>query len=297
MELFPAIDVRAGRCVRLRQGDYADETVYGDDPVAVAVSFAEAGARWVHTVDLDAARTGDPMNRPVIAAIAAAVAPFGAKVQTGGGVRNLASVEDLLARGVARVVIGTAAVEDPSFVAAAAAGNPGGVAVGLDARALADGRYDVAVRGWTEGSGHDLFALLAGFADMGVAAAIVTEIGRDGMLSGPDLVGLQRALDVTDLDLPQGSTESEGAEPVSARSGTTLGVGAKGLPGSAGLRAFEALDVIASGGVSSLDDLVALRGLVSVGGRSLAGAIAGKAIYERRFTVAEGVAACRGDAR
>lgn len=295
MELFPAIDVRAGRCVRLRQGDYADETVYGDDPVAMAVSFAEAGARWVHTVDLDAARTGDPMNRPVIAAIAAAVAPFGAKVQTGGGVRDLASVEDLLARGVARVVIGTAAVEDPSFVAAAAAGNPGAVAVGLDARALADGRYDVAVRGWTEGSGHDLFALLGSFADMGVAAAIVTEIGRDGMLSGPDLVGLQRALDVTDLAAGHDPAGAAGVEDGSTGSGENESGATSGF-GSSGFRLFEALDVIASGGVSSLDDLIALRGLRSAGGRTLAGAIAGKAIYERRFTVAEGVVTCRGDA-
>ena len=94
-ELYPAIDVRGGKCVRLQQGDYARETTYGEDPVAVAVSFAEAGARWIHTVDLDAARSGDGVNRSVIAAIAAAVAPFGAKVQTGGGVRNPEAVRDL----------------------------------------------------------------------------------------------------------------------------------------------------------------------------------------------------------
>lgn len=251
MELFPAIDVRGGRCVRLRQGDYADETVYGDDPVAMALSFAEAGATWVHTVDLDAARTGEPTNRPVIAAIASALRPHGVRVQTGGGVRDLASVEALLAAGVARVVIGTAAVEDPDFVARACAAHPGSVAVGLDARLLADGRYEVAVRGWTEGSGVELFALLRRFEGIGVGATVITEIGRDGMLTGPDLDGLGQALAATTID------------------------------------------VIASGGVSSLHDLVALRGL-QAGGRSLAGAIAGKAIYERRFTVAEGVVACRG---
>jgi phosphoribosylformimino-5-aminoimidazole carboxamide ribotide isomerase len=247
MDLYPAIDVRNGHCVRLQQGDYTLETIYGDDPVAVAVGFAEAGARWIHTVDLDAARSGDPMNRSVIAAIADAVAPYGAQVQTGGGVRNESSVNDLLEAGVARVVIGTAAVENPAFVEKVASAFPGGVAVGLDARLLADGRYEVAVRGWTEGSGVELFALLRSFNDMGVAAAIITEIGRDGMLTGPDLDGLQRAL-----------------------SETSIGV-------------------IASGGVSSIADLVAL-GALRGGERSLLGAIAGKAIYEGRFTVPEALA-------
>lgn len=252
MELFPAIDVRGGKCVRLVQGDYGRETVYGDDPVAVARSFVEAGAVWVHTVDLDAARSGDPVNRPVIAAIAAAVAWGGAQVQTGGGVRDLASVEALLAAGVSRVVIGTAAVEDPEFVAAAAAAHPGAVAVGLDARLRVDGTYEVAVRGWTEGSGLELFELLRRFEGMGVAATVITEIGRDGMLTGPDLDGLRTALATTTID------------------------------------------VIASGGVSSIADLHELRALTAEG-RSLAGAIAGKAIYEGRFTAAEGVRACRGD--
>lgn len=250
--LYPAIDVRGGKCVRLQQGDYARETTYGDDPVAVAVSFAEAGARWIHTVDLDAARSGDGINRSIISAIAAAVAPWGAKVQTGGGVRNPEAVCDLLSRGVARVVIGTAAAEDPEFVDRMCAEFPGQIAVGLDARRGADGSYEVAVRGWTEGSGVELFGLLHRFEQRGVAAVIITEIGRDGMLTGPDNDGLQRALDAS-----------------------TIGV-------------------IASGGVSSLADVVALgamRSAASKPGRALLGVIAGKAIYEHRFTVAEGVTA------
>src|SRR5579885_569094 len=134
MELYPAIDIRGGRCVRLRQGDYGDETVYGGDPVAVAVRFAEAGARWIHTVDLDAARTGEPVNRAVIARIAATVCPAGVRVQSGGGVRTDAAARALWDEGVDRVVVGTAAVETPDLVARLVAARPGGVAVGLDAR-------------------------------------------------------------------------------------------------------------------------------------------------------------------
>lgn len=251
-EMYPAIDVRGGKCVRLQQGDYDRETTYGEDPVAVAVSFAQAGARWIHTVDLDAARSGDGVNRSVIAAIAAAVDPYGAKVQTGGGVRSPEAVRDLLSCGVARVVIGTAAVEDQEFVDRMCTEYPNQIAVGLDARRASDGTYEVAVRGWTEGSGVELFGLLQRFEERGVAAVIITEIGRDGMLTGPDQDGLQRALDAS------------------------------------------AIGIIASGGVSSLDDVIALGAMRSGApkpGRSLLGVIAGKAIYEHRLTVAEGVRA------
>ena len=252
MELYPAIDIRGGKCVRLRQGDYADETIYGDDPVEVARGFAEAGALWIHTVDLDAARTGSGANRSVVAAIAKAVCALNVRVQTGGGVRSESDIEELLGLGVARVIVGTRAVQDPDFIAAVAPRFAGQVGVGLDARALADGSYEVAAHGWTAGTGVELFGLLARFENMGVAAAVITEIGRDGMLTGPDVDGLARALDASSID------------------------------------------IIASGGVASLDDLAVLGGLVSArDGRRLAGAIAGKAIYERRFTVVEGVAACR----
>ncbi len=243
MDLYPAIDLRGGRFVRLRQGDYADETVYGDDPVAVARSFADAGARWIHMVDLDAARTGDPVNRSAITAVAGAV---DARVQAGGGVRDESAADALLDAGVARVVVGTAAMEDPDLVARLAARHPGGVAVGLDTR---DG--EVAVRGWTEGAGVDLLDAVARFADGGVAALVVTEIARDGMLVGPDLDGLARVLACTGVD------------------------------------------VIASGGVGNLDHLRSLADL-EVGGRRLAGAIVGKALYERAFTVEQALAAAAG---
>ena len=141
MDLYPAIDLRAGRCVRLLRGDYAAETVYGDDPVAQALAFAEAGAPWIHVVDLDAARSGDPVNRPVVAAIAAAVP---VPVQTGGGVRSLEAARALADAGVARVVLGTAALDTPELVAQVAGICP--VAVGLDVR----GR-EVATHGWEQG--------------------------------------------------------------------------------------------------------------------------------------------------
>jgi phosphoribosylformimino-5-aminoimidazole carboxamide ribotide isomerase len=235
--------------VRLWQGDYTRETVYGTDPVAVARAFAAAGVRWVHVVDLDAARTGAPENRGAVAAIADAVGPDVA-VQAGGGVRDQASAEALWAAGVARVVLGTAAVENPTLVRGLAAEHP--VAVGLDVRG-----GEVAVRGWTEGSGRGLDDVLDGLADAGVAALVVTEIGRDGTLAGPDLELFAGLLEAT----------------------TPFGHGAGGV------------DVIASGGVSSLADLEALATL-EAGGRRLAGVIVGKALHDGVFTVGEAVAAC-----
>jgi phosphoribosylformimino-5-aminoimidazole carboxamide ribotide isomerase len=193
MDLYPAIDLRDGRCVRLYQGDYGRETVYADDPVAQAQLFAREGAPWVHVVDLDAARTGEPRNRELVAAIAAAL---DVPVQAGGGVRDDAAAEALLGRGVRRVVVGTAASERPAWVRALAGRYPGRVAVGLDAR----GR-DVAVRGWVEGSGHDLVDVARRFEDAGVAALVVTEIGRDGTLSGPALDQLATVLEATTIDV------------------------------------------------------------------------------------------------
>jgi phosphoribosylformimino-5-aminoimidazole carboxamide ribotide isomerase len=191
LELYPAIDLREGRCVRLVQGDYARETVYRGDPVAVAEEFATAGAPWLHVVDLDAARTGRPANRDVVAAIVDAVR---VPVQHGGGVRDDFSAEALLELGVARVVVGTAALEDPALVRRLARRHPGRIAVGLDAR-----HGELAVRGWTEQSGTTVADALAAFEDEGVAAVVVTEIGRDGTLAGPDLAGLARVLAATDL--------------------------------------------------------------------------------------------------
>ncbi|MGI8755971.1 MAG: 1-(5-phosphoribosyl)-5-[(5-phosphoribosylamino)methylideneamino]imidazole-4-carboxamide isomerase [Acidimicrobiales bacterium] len=179
MDLYPAIDLRGGQCVRLYQGDFAQETVYGDDPVAQARLFADAGAPWIHVVDLDAARTGEPVNRRVIAAIAAAVA---VPVQAGGGVRSDVAADALLDAGVARVVVGTAALDDPGWARSLAARHPDRVALGLDVR----GR-EVAVRGWIRGSGRNLFEVAAELDDAGFAALIVTQIDVDGAGTGPDV--------------------------------------------------------------------------------------------------------------
>lgn len=197
MDLYAAIDLRAGRCVRLDQGDYDRETVYGDDPVEIARAFEAAGAPWLHVVDLDAARTGDAANRGVVAAIAAAV---GIPVQSGGGVRDEATAESLIGSGVARVVVGTAAVERPELVSRLAARHPGKVAVGLDHRTV-DGRRMVAVRGWTQTSGVELVSMLGAVEAAGATAVVVTDIGRDGMLAGPDLEGLGDALATCGIDV------------------------------------------------------------------------------------------------
>ena len=234
MDLYPAIDLRGGRCVRLLQGDYSRETTYGDDPVAMAESFAAAGARWIHVVDLDAARSGDPVNRRVVGAIAAAMAAEGVAVQTGGGVRSVDDAAALADAGVSRVVMGTAAVRDRSLVDKVSALVP--VAVGLDHRAGA-----VAVAGWTDASGVALYEALTWFPT--AAAFVITDIDRDGMLAGPDIEGLAECCRRTDVP------------------------------------------IIASGGISSLADLVALRAL------PLAGVITGKAIYEGRFGVADALEA------
>ena len=241
MDLYPAIDLRGGRVVQLQQGDYERETFYDDDPVAVATRFAAAGARWIHVVDLDAARSGTAMNRDVIGAICARV---GAQVQSGGGVRDLDAAIALLDAGVTRVVVGTSAIEQPALIDELAVRFPGRIAVGLDAR----GR-DVATHGWATATGADLLELARRFDRPGVGALVVTDINRDGMLAGPDLDQLASVL------------------------------------------AAVTTPVIASGGVGTIDDLVDLAALES-GGRHLAGAITGTAVYEGRFTVAEGISAC-----
>ena len=179
VELFPAIDLRRGRCVRLEKGEANRETVYGDDPGEVAAGFAAAGARWVHVVDLDAA-FGHGSNRGLIRDLAAS---SGLRVQTGGGLRSNADLEEVFAAGVARAVIGTAAVEDPELVRRAVERfGAERIAVGLDAR----GRRP-ATRGWTEESGADLFDLGRSLAELGVRTIVYTDIERDGMMLGPNL--------------------------------------------------------------------------------------------------------------
>ncbi|NNE75390.1 MAG: 1-(5-phosphoribosyl)-5-[(5-phosphoribosylamino)methylideneamino]imidazole-4-carboxamide isomerase [Acidimicrobiales bacterium] len=240
-ELYPAIDLLGGRCVRLYQGDYDQATHYGDDPVAQAKAFEAAGAPWIHVVDLDAAKTGQPTNREAIAAVAQAVS---VPVQTGGGVRSADAAKALFDAGVARVVIGTAAMEDPAMVRAVAAEYR--VAVGLDVR----GR-EVAVRGWTEGSGRQLVDVADEFSDAGVEALVVTQIARDGTLEGPDIEGLTETLSATTVP------------------------------------------VVASGGVGTLQHIADLLP-VEASGRSLAGVIVGRAIYDGLVDVADAVALTQG---
>lgn len=240
MDLYPAIDLRGGKVVQLVQGDFDREAVHADDPVEVAAGFEAAGAPWIHMVDLDAARTGEAHNRDLIERVCAVVS---IPVQAGGGVRSVDAARALADIGVARVVMGTAAVQDPALVEAVASTQP--VALGLDVR----GR-EVSIKGWTEGSGLDIAVALDRLADSGARAVVVTQITGEGLLGGPDVEGLGELLGLTDLD------------------------------------------VIASGGVGQLDHLRSLAALER-GGRRLAGAIVGTAIYEGHVDVSEAVAALR----
>lgn len=257
MDLLPAIDLRGGLCVRLLEGNFAAETVYGDDPVGVAAAFASAGARWIHVVDLDAARTGEAPNRPVIAAIAQAVRPAGVSVQAGGGVRSVGDAGELLDAGVSRVVVGTAGVERPSLIADINRRWPGRVALGLDHR-----RGEVRLRGWTQSAGVTLEDLVPGALEAGACALIVTDISRDGTMAGPDVEGLAS---VVELVARNRQRTSDLAAPVS---------------------------VIASGGVGSLGDVAALAAIPGLGG-----IIAGRALYEKRLDLGAALAVVAGVSR
>ena len=231
--------MRGGRCVRLFQGDYDRETVYGDDPVAAAERWLALGASRLHVVDLDGARAGQPANRDVLAAICAAVP---VPIEVSGGLRTLDAVDDAVGYGAARVQLGSAAVRDPGLVRDAAARYPEAIVVSIDARggkAYTDG--------WREGSGRDALALAGEMATLGVGRVMVTDIGRDGALGGPNVEFL------------------------------------------AGFVAALSIPVVASGGVSSLDDLRALAGA------GCEGAIIGTALYEGRLDLREALevaAAC-----
>lgn len=183
MIIIPAIDLRGGRCVRLLQGDFAQETIYGDDPVAMALRWQEAGATMLHVVDLDGARAGAPVQAAIVAAIAQALT---IPVQVGGGVRSLAHLEQLVASGVARVVLGTAAIDDRDFVAAALARWGGDrVVVGLDAR-----NGLVATHGWLETSAQTALAVAQVLRPLGLQQVVYTDIGRDGTLHEPNYAAL-----------------------------------------------------------------------------------------------------------
>ena len=189
--VFPAIDLKGGQVVRLAEGDMDRATVYGDDPAAQAMLFAEAGAEHLHVVDLDGAFAGRAVNGDAVASI---VETFPGHVQVGGGIRTMASVEGWFDRGVARIIIGTAALTDPQLVRDAAAAFPGGIVVGVDAR---DGF--VATQGWADVSEVSVFDMAHRFEDAGVAALLFTDVGRDGMLKGCNVqatVDLARATDI-----------------------------------------------------------------------------------------------------
>jgi phosphoribosylformimino-5-aminoimidazole carboxamide ribotide isomerase len=238
--LFPAIDLKNGQCVRLEQGDMARATVFNSDPVAQARAFADQGFEYLHVVDLDGAFAGKPINAKAVEAMLAALA---IPVQLGGGIRDLKTVEAWLAKGIARVIIGTAAVRDPELVKTAAKQFPGRVAVGLDAR---DGK--VAVEGWAETSQVTALEIAERFEDAGVAAIVFTDIARDGLLKG---LNLEATIAL--------------AERIS-------------------------IPVIASGGLASIDDV---KALLAPRAKKLAGAIAGRALYDGRLDPAAALALIR----
>ena len=240
MILFPAIDLKNGQCLRLEQGDMARATVFNLDPAAQARSFAGQGFEYLHVVDLDGAVAGKPMNADAVEAMLKAVS---IPVQLGGGIRDLKTVEAWLTKGIARLIIGTAAVRDPELVKGAAKKFPGRVAVGVDAR---DGT--VAVEGWAETSEVSALEIAQRFEDAGVAAIIFTDIARDGLLKGLNL-------DAT-IAL---------AERIS-------------------------IPVIASGGLASIEDV---RALLAPRAKKLAGAIAGRALYDGRLDPAVALALIR----
>ena len=235
MILYPAIDIRGGQAVRLLQGDYDRETAYDADPVDAATRWAGEGAEFLHVVDLDGAKAGAPQNLEAVRRIAAAVP---CPIQVGGGLRDAASVEAVLAAGAERVVIGTAALRDPEFLDAVVAAHGERVVVSVDARG-----GKVSLSGWTEATDRDVAEAVAELGDRGVARFLCTEIDVDGTMEGPATAELNRIAAATDAQ------------------------------------------VIASGGVGTLAHL---KALADDAARNIEGAIVGRALYERRFTVAEG---------
>lgn len=231
MILYPAIDLKDGACVRLYKGEMDQATVFNDDPAAQAKAFVEAGCEWLHLVDLNGAFAGEPVNAAPVEEILSSV---GVPAQLGGGIRDLATIENWLAKGLHRVILGTVAVEDPTLVKEAARKFEGHVAVGIDAR---NGK--VATRGWAKETDIDATDLAKQFEDAGVAAIIYTDINRDGAMQGPN------------------------------------------VEATAALAHAVSIPVIASGGVSSMDDLAALKAC----GAPLDGAISGRALYDGAIDV------------
>ncbi|MEM9269677.1 MAG: 1-(5-phosphoribosyl)-5-[(5-phosphoribosylamino)methylideneamino]imidazole-4-carboxamide isomerase [Pseudomonadota bacterium] len=241
MKLYPAIDLKDGACVRLLRGDMDQATVFSHAPADQAAAFQSQGAEWLHLVDLNGAFAGKPVNDEAVSGILNAV---DIPVQLGGGIRDRATLEAWLNKGLARVILGTVAVRDPDFVVEAARAHPGRVAVGIDAR---KGR--VAVEGWAEETEIDATELAQRFEDAGVSALIYTDIDRDGAMAGPN------------------------------------------IEATAALAQAVSIPVIASGGVSRVEDLRALK----ASGAPLDGAISGRALYEGAFSIQEAKAALAGD--
>ncbi len=240
MILYPAIDLKDGQCVRLYKGAMEQATVFNDDPAAQARAFADQGAEWIHLVDLNGAFAGRPVNAAAVEAILAAVS---VPCQLGGGIRDMATIEAWLSKGLRRVILGTVAVENPDLVRAAARAFPGQVAVGIDAR-----KGMVATKGWATETDVHVTDLARAFEDAGVAAIIYTDIDRDGAMQGPNTAA------------------------------------------TAALARATTIPVIASGGVSSLADLIALRDC----GVALDGAISGRALYDGKLDLAEALRALKG---
>lgn len=188
--VYPAVDISEGRCVRLLQGRFGTETVYSDDPVKVTLGFCRAGARWLHIVDLDGARTGERLNRELVLEVVRRAA---CPVQAGGGIRTIEDVEEVIAAGANRAVMGTAALEDPDRLRAACARYGERIAVSLDAR-----NDELAAHGWTVGTGIPLLEAVDVFQDAGASAFIYTDVGRDGTMAGPDTEGLARLCAVSE---------------------------------------------------------------------------------------------------
>ncbi|GGA21356.1 1-(5-phosphoribosyl)-5-[(5-phosphoribosylamino)methylideneamino]imidazole-4-carboxamide isomerase [Neptunicoccus cionae] len=236
MILYPAIDLKDGACVRLYKGEMDQATVFNDDPAAQAQAFVDQGCDWLHLVDLNGAFAGEPVNaRPVEEILTNVKVP----AQLGGGIRDMATIERWLSKGLQRVILGTVAVEDPDLVRQAAKAFPGHVAVGIDAR-----NGMVATRGWAEETTINVTDLARQFEDAGVAAIIYTDINRDGAMQGPN------------------------------------------VEATADLARAVSIPVIASGGVSSMADLQALKDC----GAPLDGAISGRALYDGQINVADAAA-------
>jgi phosphoribosylformimino-5-aminoimidazole carboxamide ribotide isomerase len=240
MILYPAIDLKDGNCVRLYKGEMDQATVFNDNPAAQAKAFEDAGCQWLHLVDLNGAFAGAPVNGAAVDAILQSVS---VPTQLGGGIRDMGTIEAWLDKGLARVILGTVAVEDPGLVREAARAFPGQIAIGLDAR-----NGMVATRGWAEETDIEVTALARQFEDAGVAALIYTDINRDGAMQGPN------------------------------------------VEATAALANAVSIPVIASGGVSSLDDLRALK----ASGAPLDGAISGRALYDGAIDLQEALEALKG---